>query len=100
MIIIHKLKKILLHKCHTESTVAALNLMDNLMQQGSLPRFLSAESATTATAQMRHRAAQVRRHAAWCGVARNAAFRKNVQAFVALSDLFSYPADLPHMPRC
>jgi hypothetical protein len=34
------------------------------MQRGSLPLFLSAESATTAAAQMRRRAAQVRRHAA------------------------------------
>jgi hypothetical protein len=53
------------------------------MQQGSLPQFHSAESATTAAAQMRRRAAQVR-GAEWCGVARNAAYRRNVQAFAAL----------------
>jgi hypothetical protein len=34
------------------------------MQQGSLPQFLSAESATTAAAQIRRQVAQVRRHAA------------------------------------
>jgi hypothetical protein len=31
------------------------------MQQGNLPQFLSAKSATTAAAQMRFRAAQVQR---------------------------------------
>jgi hypothetical protein len=70
------------------------------MQQGSLPLFLSAESATTAAAQMRRHAAQVRRGVEWCGVAQNAAFRRNVQAFAALCGLFAYSADLPHMPRC
>jgi hypothetical protein len=43
------------------------------MQQGSLPQFLNAESATTAAAQMRLRAAQVRRHAAWSRMVRRGA---------------------------
>jgi hypothetical protein len=43
------------------------------MQQGSLPQFLSVESVTTAAAQMRRHAAQVRRRAAWCGMARRGA---------------------------
>jgi hypothetical protein len=43
------------------------------MQQGSLPQFLSAESATTAAAQMRRGAAQVRHHVAWCGMVRRGA---------------------------
>jgi hypothetical protein len=43
------------------------------MQQGSLPQLLSAESATTAVAQMWRRAGQVRRHAAWYGMVRRGA---------------------------
>jgi hypothetical protein len=57
------------------------------MQQGSLRKFLSAESATTA-------AAQVRRDAEWRGVARNAAFHRNVRAFVACCAFFAYATDL------
>jgi hypothetical protein len=52
----------IIHWCRT--------YVDNLMQQGSLPHLLSMESATTAAAQMRLRATQVRRHAAWYGMVR------------------------------
>jgi hypothetical protein len=54
---IHKFKnKNLLHKCHTESTVAALKWIVLCNRVAN---------ATTAAAQMQLHAAQVRRRAAW-----------------------------------
>jgi hypothetical protein len=70
------------------------------MQQGSLPQLLSAESATTAAAQMRHRVAQVRRHAAWYGMVRRGVECGIPQKCPGLCGLFAYSADLPHIPRC
>jgi hypothetical protein len=58
------------------------------MQQGGLPQFLSAESATAAVAQMRH-------HVAWCGMVPHGAFafRRNVQAFAEFCGLFAYAVE-------
>jgi hypothetical protein len=75
------------------------------MQQGSLPQFLSAESAAPQQLQqkcgvMRHKCGAMPRSAEWCGKAWNMAFCRNVQSFAALCGLFAYSADLPHMARC
>jgi hypothetical protein len=56
------------------------------MQQGSLPQLLSAESATTAAAQVRHRVAWcpvVRNGAAWRGMRHSTAMSRFLLCFVA-----------------
>jgi hypothetical protein len=98
---IHELKK-LLHKCHTESTVAILKwivLCNRLACPNSLVRNLLQQLRHKCGVTL-HTCGVMRRGAEWCGVARNAVLRRNVKAFAALYGLFAYCGDLPHMPRC
>jgi hypothetical protein len=99
---IHKLKKVLLHKCHIEPTVAALKriiLCNRVAYPNCLVRNLP-QQLWHKCGIARHKCAVMRRSVEWCGMAWNAAFRKNVQAFAPLYGLFVYSADLWHMPRC
>jgi hypothetical protein len=94
--------KILLHKCHIESTVAALKrivLCNRVACPNSLVQSLT-QQLRHKCGVARHMCGIARRGVEWCGVARNAAFHRNVQAFVALCGLFAYSSDLRHMPRC
>jgi hypothetical protein len=99
---IHKFKKILLHKCHTESTVAALKWII-LCNTVACPNFLVwnlPQQLRHKCGVARHKCGVMRHSVEWCGVAWNAAFPRNVQSFAALCGLFAYSADLRHMPWC
>jgi hypothetical protein len=89
----------LLHKCHTESAVAALKWIV-LCNRAACPKCL----VRNLPQQLRHKCGVAwhkcgvtRRGVEWCGVVRNAKFRRNVQAFSAFCGLFAYTADLRHV---
>jgi hypothetical protein len=69
--------------CHTESTVAAFKwivLGNRVACPNSLVRNLL-QQLQHKWGVVRHKCGVMRRSEKWCGVARNAAFRRNVQAF-------------------